>query len=209
MNIKVIGIGGCGCNIVKYLIENNTNIETICLNTNIDSLNNVETLQKIELNINNDSYDIEDIKNIFNTKTEQIKNILKDTDILIITAGMGGRTGSVLSYYIAKIAKDMGIFTMSFVTLPFKREGQMRMKIAKTNIKQLKDISDITISINNQKLLFIIDENTSKKEAYDKINDALHIVINYLININDLEKIKQSLSDKLPIILINIKKLLK
>jgi cell division protein FtsZ len=169
--IKVIGIGGAGVNALSRMTKCNFNYtELIAINTDVQSLRLCKVSKKILIG-----------KNItfglgtgMNTKLgeravqenrEEIKTLLKGTDMVFIVSGLGGGTGSGGVAVLGEILKELGILSIVVVTKPFSFEGSQRQKIANTTIKKLKGKVDSLICISNDKLLKIVGKNTSVESA--------------------------------------------
>ncbi len=178
--LKVIGIGGAGGNAVNSMI-NNAEIEAVnylVANTDAQALNLSSSSIKIQLGSKitkglgaGSNPDVgrrsaeEDI--------ETILTHIEDADILFLTAGLGGGTGSGALPVIAKAAKDMGVLTVSIVTKPFVFEGKRRLRIAEDAIKVLKQSVDTLIVVPNQRLLEVADAKISMLDAFALSNDIL------------------------------------
>src|SRR5690606_11513133 len=104
---------------------------------------------------------------------DRIAEVLEGADMVFITAGMGGGTGTGGAPVVAEVAKELGILTVAVVTKPFPFEGRKRMTIAEEGIRQLKDRVDSLITIPNEKLLEVLGKNTSLLEAFKSANDVL------------------------------------
>ena len=104
---------------------------------------------------------------------DRIADVLEGSDMVFITAGMGGGTGTGGAPIIADVARDMGILTVAVVTRPFAFEGRKRMAIADEGIKHLKDRVDSLITVPNEKLLAVLGKNTSLLDAFQAANDVL------------------------------------
>jgi cell division protein FtsZ len=104
---------------------------------------------------------------------DKLRDMLKGTDMVFVTAGMGGGTGTGAAPIVAQVAKELGILTVAVVTKPFELEGTKRMKIAQEGIKELVEEVDSLITIPNQKLLEVLGEDCSMLEAFKQANDVL------------------------------------
>lgn len=177
--IKVIGVGGGGCNAINTMIAANLiGVEFIAANTDVQALNRSLAHNKIQLgvkltkglgagadpNIGRDAA-IED--------TEQIRDALAGSDMVFVTAGLGGGTGTGGAPVIANIAREIGALTVGVVTKPFSFEGVKRMQKAEEGFKELKRYVDTLIVIPNQKLLSVIDKKTPMSEAFKIADDVL------------------------------------
>ncbi|WP_317930916.1 cell division protein FtsZ [Halioxenophilus sp. WMMB6] len=177
--IKVIGVGGGGGNAVKHMIESNVEgVEFICANTDAQALKNVDTRTVLQLGqgmtkglgagANPDvgrQAAMED--------RERIAEVLTGADMVFITAGMGGGTGTGGAPVVAEIARDLGILTVAVVTKPFPFEGKKRMKIADLGIAELEERVDSLITIPNEKLLSVLGSTTSLLDAFKEANNVL------------------------------------
>ena len=160
-NIKVLGIGGAGCNAVNRMIEENMkDVEFIAINTDLQSMSLSKATHKIAIGENttrglgaggNPSIGAEAARE----DAEKIRNVLKGSNMVFITAGMGGGTGTGGAPVVAEIAKEVGALTVAVVTKPFDFEQKKRMKQAEVGIKELLNYVDTIITIPNQNLFSI------------------------------------------------------
>lgn len=183
IKIKIIGIGGSGCNTISRITENKKDkikiVESIALNTDVQNLQRTKADIKIQIGKKitqglGSGMKPEIGKQAAEEQKEEIKEILKNTDMVFITCGMGGGTGSGASPIIAEIAKNLGILTIAIVTKPFSFEGIYRKKIAEEYIKQLREKVDSLIVIENNRLLETIEPKTSILNAFWLCDDILH-----------------------------------
>lgn len=180
-NIVVVGVGGGGNNAVNNMIRAGIKSASfVVMNTDMQALNMslVPPHCKIQLGANmtgglGAGSDPEVGKRAAEESRERIKAALKDIDLLFITAGMGGGTGTGAAPVIAEIAKSMNILTVAVVTKPFNFEGAQRMKNAEEGIKNLKNFVDTLLVIPNQKLIEVLDKNISFKRAFEIADDVL------------------------------------
>ena len=178
--ISVIGIGGAGGNAINTMINANTdNIEFIAANTDGQALSRSLTPRQIQLGKNTTlglgaGSDAETGRKAAEESIEEIISELGDVNMLFITTGMGGGTGSGAAPVIAKIAKDKGILTVAVVTKPFEFEGKKRMEVAENGLALLKDNVDTLIVIPNQNLFKIANEKTTFAEAFKMADDVLY-----------------------------------
>jgi cell division protein FtsZ len=177
--IKVIGVGGGGGNAVKHMIANNIDgVEFICANTEAQALTDMAANTVLQLGneitkglgagANPDvgrQAALED--------KEKISEVIDGADMVFITAGMGGGTGTGAAPIIAEVAKEMGILTVAVVTRPFNFEGKKRMEHAMDGIRELREYVDSLITIPNEKLLKVMGKNTSLLDAFKSANDVL------------------------------------
>ena len=177
--IKVIGVGGGGGNAVEHMVRQDIEgVEFICANTDAQALKNLgaRTLLQLGSGITrglgagaNPSMG----KDAALEDRDRIAEGLSGADMVFITAGMGGGTGTGAAPIVAEIAKELGILTVAVVTKPFIFEGKKRMKIADEGIVELSKHVDSLITIPNEKLLTILGENTPLLEAFASVDDVL------------------------------------
>jgi len=178
-NIKVIGVGGGGGNAINNMItQNMTGVEFIVANTDAQAIEKSQAKVCIQLggdktrglgaganpNLGKEAAEIE---------KQHISEMLIDTDMLFITAGMGGGTGTGAAPVIAEVASEMGILTVAIVTKPFAFEGKRRMRQAEAGIEELRKYVDTLITIPNQKLVGAVGKNTALMDAFRKADDVL------------------------------------
>ncbi len=186
--IKVIGVGGGGGNMLNYMIEQGVKeIELICANTDSQALRNNKAPIKIQLGKEltkglGAGMKPEIGKAAAEESYDEIKRTLEGADLVFISAGMGGGTGTGAAPVIAKIAKEIGALTIGVVTKPFKREGAKRLKLAEIGFQELKNECDSIVTILNERLLSIIDRRASKKDAYKKVDNILHQAVSGISN---------------------------
>jgi cell division protein FtsZ len=179
--IKIIGVGGGGCNAVKRMITQNLEgADFIVANTDAQSLKSVsgDRAQRIQIGVNISNGLGAGAKPEVGRKAaleerDQLQAVLKGADMVFVTAGMGGGTGTGASPVIAGIAKELGILTVGVVTKPFAFEGKQRMRRAIDGIKELKENVDSLIVIPNEKLSGITDMSTTLNEAFIFVDDVL------------------------------------
>ena len=184
--IKVIGVGGGGGNAVSYMTHHNVEgVQFICANTDSQALRNCATaqpgqpdIQVIQLGANTSkglgagtNPEVGRLAALEDRDT--IMAALKGTDMVFITTGMGGGTGTGAAPVIAGIAKEMGILTVAVVTRPFPFEGKRRMKLADEGIRALADNVDSLITIPNEKLLSLLGKDAPLTLAFSKADDVL------------------------------------
>ncbi len=176
--IKVLGAGGGGNNAVDRMIESGVNkVEFIAVNTDAKVLANSKASTKIQIGEKltkglGAGANPEVGKKAAEESREEIMEAMKDTDMLFITAGMGGGTGTGAAPIIAGWAKEQGILTVGVVTKPFGFEGQKRMKNAELGIKNLKENVDTLVVIPNERLLKI-DKKLTMSQAFYKADEVL------------------------------------
>lgn len=177
--IKVIGVGGAGNNAVDRLIESGlTSAEYIVVNTDNQALARSKASRRIQIGVQltkglGAGADPSVGKAAAEESKEALQEALKDTDLLFITAGMGGGTGTGAAPVIAKLAKDMKILTVAVVTLPFTFEAKRRMDNALVGIEELKKSVDSIITIPNDKIRQVVPKNTSFPEALKVADEVL------------------------------------
>ena len=177
-NIKVIGVGGGGGNAVNHMIRQGIQgVNFVCANTDTQDLSSSPAQEKIQLGVETSKglgagMHPEVGKASAEEAAESIKALLSDTDMLFITAGLGGGTGTGASPVIAKIAKEMDILTVGVVTKPFKWEGNERSSLADQGLKDLEQDVDSLIVIPND-LLQSLGERITVFNAFDAANDVL------------------------------------
>lgn len=173
--IKVVGVGGCGNNAINTMIEDNVQgVEFIACNTDKQVL--VNNLAGIKVSLGsglgaggNPEIGLREAEK----SVETLREVLEGADMVFITAGMGGGTGTGAAPMIAKLAREMGALTVGVVTKPFHYEGRRRMAVAEEGIKRLRDEIDTIIVIPNQKLLAVAGSDTTLMDAFKKANDVL------------------------------------
>jgi len=177
--IRVVGIGGAGCNLLNTMIEGQqiSGVEFIAINTDAQDLSISKAVVKIPIGQNitkglGAGADPEVGQQAAEESLEQIKANLEGSDMVFIAAGMGGGTGTGASPIVARIAKELGALTIGAVTKPFTFEGAQRMENADRGIELLKSEVDALITIPNQKLLEIADEHLSILDAF-KMSDSV------------------------------------
>jgi len=177
--IKVIGIGGCGGNAVDHMIQNGVQgVEFISANTDAQALkrNKARILLQLGSAITKGlgaGANPEIGREAALEDRDRIAELIEGADMLFITAGMGGGTGTGAAPVIAQIAKEMGILTVAVVTKPFGFERSKRMAQADQGIKELSNVVDSLITIPNDKLMPVLGKDTSLLEVFEKANDVL------------------------------------
>lgn len=177
--IKVVGVGGGGGNAVKHMIESEVDgVEFICANTDAQALKDIESRTVLQLGNAitkglGAGANPEIGRQAALEDKDRIAEVLHGADMIFITAGMGGGTGTGGAPVIAEIAKEMGILTVAVVTKPFPFEGKKRMLLAEEGIKQLRDRVDSLITIPNEKLLSVLGKSTSLLDAFKAANNVL------------------------------------
>jgi len=177
--IKVIGVGGGGCNAVNRMIESGIEgVEFIVVNTDAQALHlsKAETRLQIGEKLTRGlgaGANPEIGKKAAEESREVLMNALKGADMVFVTAGMGGGTGTGAAPVVAEIAKELGALTVGVVTKPFRFEQKRRMNQAEIGVSALKEKVDTLIVIPNDRLLEIVDRNTSMLEAFREADNVL------------------------------------
>lgn len=180
--IKVIGVGGCGGNAVEHMIVRGLNgVEFICANTDAQALKRSTAPIQLQLGSNltrglGAGAKPEIGRDAAMEDRDRIGELIDGADMLFITAGMGGGTGTGAAPVIADIAKTMGILTVAVVTRPFSFEGK-RQRVAQAGIEELGKRVDSLIIIPNNKLMEVLGEDVSLLDAYAAANDVLHSAV--------------------------------
>ncbi len=179
-NLKVIGIGGGGGNAVEYMLtESIEGVDFICLNTDAQALRNSNALITMQLGEEitkglGAGANPEIGKQAAYSDRERIQAVLAGADMIFITAGMGGGTGTGAAPVVAEIAKEMGILTVAVVTKPFSFEGRKRALVADEGIKALARTVDSLITIPNNRLLTVLGKHVSLLDAFKAANNVLY-----------------------------------
>lgn len=177
--IKVIGIGGSGKGALNHMINSKLQgVEFVAMNTDTQDLHHCLAEKKIHIGKNltkglGAGMDPEVGKKSAEETKEEIQDVIKGSDMIFIAGGMGGGTGTGAAPVIASIAKNEGILTVAVVTKPFFFEGASRMKLAEKGLEELEKEVDALIVIPNDRLLSIIDKNTSVKQAFQMCDEVL------------------------------------
>ena len=177
--IKVIGVGGGGGNAVNHMVESNIEgVEFICANTDAQALKRVSAKTVLQLGGEitkglGAGANPEVGRQAAMEDRERIADLIRGADMVFITAGMGGGTGTGGAPVVAQIAKELGILTVAVVTRPFPFEGPKRMRVAEEGMKELSEHVDSLITIPNEKLLSVLGKNASLLTAFSAANDVL------------------------------------
>ncbi len=177
--IKVIGVGGGGGNAVNHMVRSNVEgVEFICANTDAQALKKIDVRTILQLGSGitkglgaGTNPDIG--RQAAMEDRERISDVLQGADMVFITTGMGGGTGTGAAPIIAQVAKELGILTIAVVTRPFPFEGRRRMQVADDGIRALSECVDSLITIPNEKLLTILGKEASLLTAFAKADDVL------------------------------------
>ncbi|KZY39325.1 MULTISPECIES: cell division protein FtsZ [unclassified Oleiphilus] len=177
--IKVVGVGGGGGNAVRHMLSGDVDgVEFICANTDSQALKDLENKAVIQLGSTitkglGAGANPEIGRQAALEDKERIAETLKGADMVFITAGMGGGTGTGGAPIVAEVARELGILTVAVVTKPFPFEGGKRMKIAEAGLQELAENVDSLITIPNEKLLSVLGKNTTLLDAFGAANDVL------------------------------------
>ena len=205
--IKVIGVGGGGNNAVNRMIESGVKgVEFIVANTDLQVLNSSKAEVKIQLGSTGlgAGADPEVGRRAAEDSKEEITNVLKGADMVFVTCGMGGGTGTGAAPVIAEIAQNLGALTVGIVTKPFSWEGKPRSRHAEEGLERLKEHVDTLIIIPNDRLREIIDKTTPMTEAFKEVDNVLRlgvqsisdlIAVTGLVNL-DFADVKTVMSNK-------------
>ena len=205
--IKVIGVGGGGNNAVNRMIESGVKgVEFIVANTDLQVLNSSKAEVKIQLGSTGlgAGADPEVGRRAAEDSKDEITNVLKGADMVFVTCGMGGGTGTGAAPVIAEIAQNLGALTVGIVTKPFSWEGKPRSRHAEEGLERLKEHVDTLIIIPNDRLREIIDKTTPMTEAFKEVDNVLRlgvqsisdlIAVTGLVNL-DFADVKTVMSNK-------------
>ena len=191
VSIKVIGVGGGGNNVVNRMVRTGTKgVEFIAVNTDKQALEASSATSKIQIgekltNGQGAGADPEIGRKSAEENRKQISEILEGTDMVFITAGMGGGTGTGAAPIVADIAKEQGILTVGVVTKPFRFEGMRRMRQAETGITELRSKVDSLVIIPNERLKLATDQKITMLNAFEIADDVLQQAVQ---SISDLIK---------------------
>jgi cell division protein FtsZ len=187
--IKAIGVGGGGGNMINHMIsEGIDGIDLISANTDAQALDTSLAPYKLQLGINatrglGAGMMPEKGREAALESFDEIKDMLAGADIVFISAGMGGGTGTGAAPIVAQAAKEVGALTVSVVTSPFKFEGRKRTKLAKLGLEELKRESDSIVVVPNEKLLSIVEKNLGIKESFRLVDDVLSQAVGGISNV--------------------------
>jgi len=177
--IKVVGVGGGGGNAIQHMVKAGIDgVDFICLNTDSQALTNTKAKTTLQIGGNitkglGAGANPEIGRQAAIEDRERIMEVIQGSDMLFITAGMGGGTGTGAAPIVAQIAKELGILTVAVVTKPFGFEGNKRMGSADEGIKELSKHVDSLITIPNEKLLEVLGDSISLLDAFKSANDVL------------------------------------
>lgn len=208
--IKVIGVGGGGGNAVNRMIENDVQgVEFVAINTDAQVLRLSKAEKRIQIGKMltrglGAGADPEIGRRAAIESEDELRELLSDTDMVFITAGMGGGTGTGAAPVIAKYARELGCLTIGIVTKPFSFEGRRRVATALEGLDELKPYVDTLIVVPNDRLLYVVDRSTSMLEAFREADNVLRqgvqgiaeiITVPGLINV-DFADVKTVMKDK-------------
>jgi cell division protein FtsZ len=177
--IKVVGVGGGGGNAVQHMVDGNIEgVDFICLNTDAQALKGISSRTSLQIGSTitkglgaGANPDIG--RQAAHEDRERIIEVIEGADMLFITAGMGGGTGTGAAPVVAQVARELGILTVAVVTKPFPFEGSKRLHVAHNGIKELSQYVDSLITIPNEKLLSVLGKQVSLLDAFRAANDVL------------------------------------
>ncbi|RJP57684.1 MAG: cell division protein FtsZ [Melioribacteraceae bacterium] len=178
--LKVVGVGGGGCNAIESMIKRGlTGVEYVAINTDAQVLQKNSADHKVQVGVGltkglGAGADPEVGKKATEEDREKIKGILNHSDMVFVTAGMGGGTGTGGAPIVASIAKSVGALVIGIVTKPFRWEGKKRMMNAEAGIQELRQFVDSLIVIPNERILNILDSSVGALTAFDKPNEVLY-----------------------------------
>ncbi len=179
-NIKCVGVGGGGGNIINSMIEKGIeNVEFIAINTDVQALKHSKANKKIQIGKAltgglGTGMDFTTGAKAAEESREEIEKALRNADMIFLSAGMGGGTGTGASPIVAQIARNIGALVVAIVTKPFVSEGKPRMKLAEEGLKKLKPQVDSLIVVPNENIFRLIDKQTRRAEALDHVNRVLY-----------------------------------
>ncbi len=177
--IKVIGVGGGGGNAVSHMVHGNVEgVEFICANTDAQALKNSGAKHTLQLGVNvtkglGAGANPEVGRQAALEDRERLVELMTGADMVFITCGMGGGTGTGAAPVVAQLAKEMGILTVAVVTKPFPFEGRRRMQVAQKGIEDLSQHVDSLITVPNEKLLTVLGRDVTLLSAFRQANDVL------------------------------------
>ncbi|MCS6982752.1 MAG: cell division protein FtsZ [Candidatus Absconditabacterales bacterium] len=194
--IKIIGVGGAGNKAInRMIVEGLDGVDFIAINTDAQDLASNMAGKKLNIGLNSTKglgagAEPEVGRKAAEESAEDIKKMLQNTDMVFVTAGMGGGTGTGAAPVVASIAREMGILTVGIVTKPFSFEGKKREANAAEGLKRMKDAVDTLIVIPNDKIFTIADKKTTFKQAFIMIDKILYLGVSgmteLLVNNSDI-----------------------
>lgn len=177
--IKVVGVGGGGGNAVRHMIDHEVDgVDFICANTDAQALSDIHSKTVLQLGASitkglGAGANPEVGRAAALEDKDRIADALHGADMVFVTAGMGGGTGTGAAPIVAEVARDMGILTVAVVTRPFSFEGKKRLSTAEEGLKEIAQHCDSLITIPNEKLLEVLGSNTTLLDAFKEANDVL------------------------------------
>ncbi len=187
--ITAIGVGGGGGNMINHMIsEGSVVINLIAANTDAQALSTNLAPTKLQLGLNatrglGAGMQPEKGRDAALESYDETKKVIEGSDIVFISAGLGGGTGTGAAPIIAQAAKEAGALTVSVVTTPFKFEGRKRTKLALEGLEELKDKSDCIIVVPNERLLSIVEKNLGMKESFRLVDNILSQAVGGISNV--------------------------
>ncbi len=187
--IKVIGVGGSGCNAVNHMVRSKVHgVEFVAMNTDAQHLHNSAPKKKIHIGKNltrglGTGMDSEIGRKAAEESLEDLQNVIKGSDMVFVSCGLGGGTGTGAAPVIARTAKEQGALTVAVVTKPFFFEGKHRMTIAEKGLNELRKEVDAIIAIPNDRLLGIVSKETSAESAFAMCDETLRQAVEGISNI--------------------------
>lgn len=187
--IKVVGVGGGGGNAVEHMLQSHVEgVEFICANTDSQALRNMHSRSIIQLGNGltkglGAGANPEIGRQAAMEDKERISEAIKGADMVFITAGMGGGTGTGAAPVVAEVAKGLDILTVAVVTKPFSFEGKKRMAVAEKGLAELRENVDSLITVPNEKLLPLLGKDTSLLDAFKEANNVLHGAVQGIANL--------------------------
>ena len=178
--ILVLGVGGAGGNAINEMIDSGVEgVEFVAVNTDAQDLKASKAKQKVQIGLNltkglGAGAKIEIGQAAADESLNEIIDLLKGANMVFITAGMGGGTGTGAAPVIARLAREQGMLTVGVVTKPFQFEGSNRMRISEAGIEEMQQFVDTLIVIPNQNLFRIANEKTTFADAFAMADDVLH-----------------------------------
>ena len=177
--IKVVGVGGSGNSAVSRMIDSNIKgVEFVAVNTDSQALHHSRAAEKVHIGKNltkglGAGMNPEIGRQAAEENRDEIQEVLKGTDMVFVTCGLGGGTGSGAGPVVAETAKELGALTVAVVTKPFAFEGRKRLQLAEAGLEELKNEADSIVVIPNDKLLSIIDPKLGLKESFKIVDSVL------------------------------------
>ncbi len=177
--IRVLGVGGGGGNAVAHMVRTGIDgVDFICANTDAQALKNTNVPTSLQIGCNitkglGAGSDPDVGRQAAMEDRDRLQEVIEGSDMLFITAGMGGGTGTGAAPVVAQVAKELGVLTVAVVTKPFSMEGKKRLAVADTGIEELSRYCDSLITIPNQKLLSVLGHGTTLLDAFASANDVL------------------------------------